>query len=346
MNPISRKAGGTLLLVLALAPGLAAGGKMSRTLVTAAGAYAAATTLVPASAADLAPAGASAPVAAPGLWTPYGPVSLKPMAYLCPGPALAPSPDTDLETVEALVKAATQAYGDAGCEPLLAGKLPCIGPDAWEPPAGARTLSADAFIDARQGVQPQYDHAGYPTIRGLHDATGLELDAHVCRALGDFQRDPGEGRHAALFERLLEAGHSYRRLQAAQKRAMELNAAALLDQAAVEKEMLPKRKAAALKEKAAEVKHRLALKGNRGPQARKAQLELESAQAVRVQAQNAVEEAQYQVDTTANVLARLNRIVGRFGSHIQPILEAMSPGTVHLPEPLAGGEAGSDSDTD
>jgi hypothetical protein len=174
MNPISRKAGGTLLLVLALAPGLAAGGKMSRTLATAAGAYAAATTRVPASAADLAPAtpaGASAPVAAPGLWTPYGPVSLKPMAYLCPGPALDPSPDTDLETVEALAKAATQAYGDAGCEPLLAGKLPCIGPDAWEPPAGARTLSADAFIDARLGVQPQYDHAGYPAIRGLHDAT-------------------------------------------------------------------------------------------------------------------------------------------------------------------------------
>ena len=95
-----------MLLVLALAPGLTAGGKLSRTLATAAGAFAVSTTLVPASAADLA---AADPASASGLPTPYGLVRFKPMSHLCPGPTLDPRTGSDLELVEALVMEALES---------------------------------------------------------------------------------------------------------------------------------------------------------------------------------------------------------------------------------------------
>jgi hypothetical protein len=322
MTPFTRKAGSALLLVLALAPGLCAGTTASRILVAAGGvaAIALGTQADLVTAASVVP-GAPVPSQAKGLETPFGLVTFRPMGYLCPGPRLQPHRDSDLEVVDKLVEEALQAYQDAGCEPLIAEKALCVGPDAWEPPAKTRKMDPKAYITARLQNKPDNTDADRHALQGQVDDWALGLEEVVCRALGDFQRDRTEGRHAAVFQRFLEAGDLHARLLETQARAAELHELALRNLAAEE---MNKRARLNM----ARAKLRLAGKAGRLASARAAETEARPLQA-------ALEDAQYEVDAMSNILGRCNGAVGRFTAHIWPILDAMGPGSLQVAEPEA-----------
>jgi hypothetical protein len=341
MIRIPCKAGGALLLVLTLAPSLHAGNHPSRngSIGSAPGrtsqpASLARTTLTLAgvalvTAAAVADPGSTAALASAAPTSAidkalsqvrafeYGPVELKPMSYLCPGPYLKPGSKSDLEAVDRLVDAALQAYQAAGCEPYIAEKTLCIGPDAWKRPATARKLTAREYIQARYGAAPFKPAEERYGNQGEGETWSIEMDKAVCRALGEFQRDPGKGRHAALFQRLLEIGDLHERLRRTQEQSVKLNQAALKQKAEVEKEQAPKLNLALAKE-------RMAFRSGRLPQAQQARLEARRARA-------ALDEAQYEVDVTASTLGKCNNAVGRFDQHIEPILTAMSPGRLDFP---------------
>lgn len=313
MNRTPLKAGGALLLGLALGPGLWAGNKASGLAWAAAGAAALVTTLEPAAAAEA----AAAPAQAKGLRNLYGPVSYKPMSFLCGGPILTPSPDSNLTAVDRLVEAATQAYQADGCEPLIAEQQLCIGPDDWTRPAKTRTMTARDYMAARLRSKPRNEDADRYAISGQVDSWAMELNKYVCKALGDFQRDLTPRRHAALFQRLLEAGDLHLRLQETQKRAVELHETAQREKAAVDADLLPKLKMA-------RKMHQLTGGAGRRPQARQY---AKDAQVL----QDRLDEVQYEVDLTALLLDRCRSAVGRFSTHIEPVLEAMSPGSLGRP---------------
>jgi hypothetical protein len=330
MIRIPLKAGGALLLVLALAPSLHAGGKPSRTtLVLAGAAMAAAAVADPGSTAALAAAApATATVALP--FASHGPS--KRMSFLCPGPYLKPASGSDLQAVDKLVEEAVQGYREGGCDPAIAEKVLCIGPDAWVPPAGARKMSAGDYIRARYAALPSKHAEDRDGNQGEVTSWATVLEKVICKSLSDFQRDASKDRHAALFQRLLEAGDLHERLQETHQRARELNQAARKNQSAVEKAMCAKKNLALAKELAA-------YKGGRLPQVQQARQEGRRAQA-------ALDDAQYEVDVTANTLAQCDRAMGRFDRHIEPILSAMSPGRLNFPELPPTGNPIASSTTD
>ena len=255
MNRIPRKAGGALLLVLALAPGLDAGNhpsrggapsastskKASRSGIVAEvilGALALTAAADPASGASLAlstQAGAPVPVA-PGVGrpAPSDPRGQVP-TFQCLNPVLKPSGETSPLRVAYLVDRAVEAYR-AACDLEAPQKIQDIGPESWELSCKVKEMSASEFGRARYAADPYRpgaaDSAEEDAGTGLAIACetyGIELDQVVCSALARFQKESAEStedRQAELLDHLLKADFLHRSLRDAQVHARRLQKAA------------------------------------------------------------------------------------------------------------------------